>query len=947
MLAFSLMAIFKQRKFNEMKAFLLSLFFFVIYSAISAQVGFYNGTSKVLGEEELHSTICVGFEDLNGDLRDDLFLLDEGKLLKTFVQGSPAQSFSFKEHFHVSAFGDWAVISGDLDNDGIPEIICSGAENGSQFLKSNGDSYTTMFNTADVYSQNTNLVDLNNDGFLDFFVCNDDGESLTYINNGSGGMTQTQLIDFQTTPEDDMSGNYTSIFTDIDGDDDLDLYIGKCKAGVTDPTDPRRINTLYLNNGDDTYTESGVEAGLANGSQTWSVDAGDVDNDGDVDMIIANHDREHDLMLNDGTGKFERHTMVPGGYTSFAFQSFFCDFDNNGWLDIFITDPEATFILFNDEMSFTRRDIVTEGKKAFSGASGDLNFDGFPDLYLTFANSFQQASTTADRVMLNESNTNNFIDINLIGSQSNRDGVGSKVYVYHDGQRQFRELIVGKSYGIMNTNVLHFGLGHSSQIDSILVKWPSGQATILNDVEVVNTQITIEESGCVSMTYPLPQLQLCDGDSILVALSEEFENVNWSNGDSGVSTWIKEEGWYEVTFEDSGCLTRSSYFEVTEENVLEPSDVLAAANIAACEGDIVELEAHPGTGYFWSNEATSQTIDVVESGVYNVILSTNCDNYTSEDVNVYFAEVVPPIVENDSVMLGENALFIGDNENLNWYQDKNDLEPIATGSTFESPEIFEDQTYYVGEVTEGYGFNGALMGTVPLNSVGDTIYKANEFIEFEVSTPMILYSIKVRTQHAGVRKVLILKGQDELAAFDFNLTEGVNTLTLDIPLDEGVYRLGTDISVNQELLGTDHPGLSYSQFYVEKDKEIEGCLKVADSEMYPGVSPYFFDWQVYYGYYFCESRIPVYAVIKDPVSTDEISLLSRVFPNPTAGRITIQTDEIELNEIEVYDFTGARVLKKSTVGQTSIDVEMPTQAGFYFLKLKGESANSVHKIYVY
>ena len=250
-------------------------------------------------------------------------------------------------------------------------------------------------------------------------------------------MNEVKLIDFQTSPEDDMSGNYTSIFTDVDNDNDLDLYIGKCKAGVSDPTDPRRINTLYINNGNGTYTESAEAFGLNNGSQTWSVDSGDVDNDGDIDIIIANHDREHDLMLNDGQGHFDRVELIPGGYTSFAYQSFFCDFDNNGWLDLFITDPSQSYILYNDEMSFTRRDLFASGFKPFSGASGDLNSDGFPDLYLGFAASFQTPSLTLpDKILLNEGNSNNYLDIKLEGTASNRDAIGAKIVLYQGDKIQ-------------------------------------------------------------------------------------------------------------------------------------------------------------------------------------------------------------------------------------------------------------------------------------------------------------------------------------------------------------------------------------------------------------------------------------------------------------------------------------------------------------------------------
>ncbi len=915
----------------------------------NGQVGFFDGTSQVLGEEELHSTICIGFEDINGDLKDDLFLLDEGEKLKTFYQQAPGEPFEFTDHLQISSLGDWSFISGDLDNDGIPEIVCSGLEDGSQFLKFDGYRYNTEYNagSGDIFAQNSNLADLNNDGFLDFFVCNDDGENLMFVNNGNGGMIQTKLIDFQTSPTDDMSGNYTSIFTDIDDDDDLDLYIGKCKGGVTDPTDPRRVNTLYINNGDGTYTEKAEEFGLNTGAQSWSVDAGDVDNDGDPDIIIANHDRAHDLMINNGNGHFDRMTLAPDGYKSFAFQSFFCDFDNNGWLDIFITDPSATFILFNDEMSFTRRDLLGSGRKAFSGATGDLNSDGFPDLYLGFANSFQSPSLMADKVLLNESNSNNYLDINLIGSESNRDAVGAKVILYQNEKMQTREILAGKSYGIMNSTVVHFGLGKTTEVDSIKIKWPSGIEIIIDDVSEINTLLSVTENGCITSTYIMPDLQLCGGDSIEVILPLEYYNFNWSNGSTEASTWINEPGLYNVEFEDNGCLIRSSYFEVTEEKDLKAKDILPKINIVACKGDVVKLESYPGILYDWSTGENTPIIDVVESGIYNVSMSTNCNDYISEDNEVLFVDHNSPIAENDTIKAGEMATLIGENDELNWYQNKNDPEPIFIGSEFVTPPLYENQTYFVGEATAGSIFSESLMTTVPLNNVGDSIYTENDFVQFEVIQDLTINSIRLRTQKSGFRRFVISEGSEELKVIYIGLIEGVNNVRIDYRFSPGIYKMETDPITNQSILGTDHPQLSYSTIYTKADKSINGYLKIADSEIYPGVTPYFFDWDIDYGHYDCEPRIPVHAIVKMPVSTSEVFTNSYVYPNPTSGKISVKTDMGIPFSIDVLDISGTKVMKTIDAIQSHMTFDMPKISGMYFLKLTNEFTIEVKKVYVY
>lgn len=940
--------IFKHSNYNIMRLHLIFLLGLICSGLLKGQVEFYDGSSQVLGDERLFSTICIGFNDLNGDLKDDLFLLDEGKILKTFIQNAPKQEFDYEVHLQTSVNGDWAIISGDLTNDGVPEIICSGNEFGSQFLFLENGKYVKKYGTPQIFSQNSNLVDLNNDGFLDFFVCNDDGENLMFLNNGSGQMVETKMIDFQTSPEDDMSGNYSSIFTDIDGDDDLDLYIGKCRAGVEDPTDPRRINTLYINNGDGTYSENGEEAGLAIGAQSWSVDSGDIDNDGDLDLIVANHDGPHDLMLNDGQGKFERFELTPGGYTSFAFQSFFCDMDNNGWLDIVFTDPANAFILYNDEMSFTRREIVDETLKSFSTATGDLNSDGFPDLYLSFAFSFQQHSPfKPDRVLLNQTNSNNYIDFKLTGTISNRDAVGSKVILYQGEKSQTREIIVGKSYGIMNSTIVHFGLGQSDQVDSIKIKWPSGMESTFDDISQVNTLYSITEDGCISATLKMASLELCNGEPVDVTLPNDYDSYTWSTGEETQTISISESGWYKATLTKEGCVTQTSYFEVREELMLDQDEILAEIDQVICEGDVISLTAFPGSSFGWSTGEITQEINVTDSGLYNVTVHTNCNTYTSGNVEIKVKENIFPIVENDTVKIGEAATLVGDSDDLNWYLHKNDIVPVSTGSEFIIPELLYSQTYYAGNPNHGYGFERSLMSIVPLNNVGDSIYLNNEMVEFEVYEDILIKSVKVRTQKAGIRRFVLFKEGEEMDIFDVDLDVGVSTIDLDYELEPGNYALTTNTLVNITYLGTSHPQFSYSDVYSENDKRIIDFFEIKESQSNPGISPYFFDWNIEYGRFNCEPRVPVHAVAKMMVGVSETESNTMVYPNPASGYVYISTDMDLPFTVDIINMSGQIARKNIQSRSSEIQIELPSNAGIYYLRLNDGKKEFIKKLVIF
>ena len=110
----------------------------------------------------------------------------------------------------------------------------------------------------------------------------------------------------------DNSGNYGIVWVDYDFDGDVDMYMSKCRLGVTNANDPRRMNLLYENNGDGTFTEVAEDRGLRPFAQSWAADFGDIDNDGDFDAIVINHDIPSVIYENDGMNNFTDITASTG-----------------------------------------------------------------------------------------------------------------------------------------------------------------------------------------------------------------------------------------------------------------------------------------------------------------------------------------------------------------------------------------------------------------------------------------------------------------------------------------------------------------------------------------------------------------------------------------------------------------------------------------------------------
>ncbi len=276
-------------------------------------------------------------------------------------------------------------------------------------------------------------------------------------------------------------------------------------------------NKLYVNKKNGTFEERGVAAGIAFSEDGvaragMGVDAADYDRSGHASLIISNFANQMvSLYHNEGNGLFVdeapqsevgRDTLVTLG-----FGCFFFDYDNDGWPDIFVADghieneiervqkrvsyAEPPHLFRNlgsgkfTEVTAQMGKVFAAPKVARSTAYGDINNDGFPDILLT---------TNAGPAYLfrNEGGTNQSLRIKLVGTKSNRDGIGAVVRVISGDDTQWKMLRSGSSYLSQSELVLTFGLGSHTKADAIEIQWPSGQVDKLSNVNAAQT-ITVQE----------------------------------------------------------------------------------------------------------------------------------------------------------------------------------------------------------------------------------------------------------------------------------------------------------------------------------------------------------------------------------------------------------------------------------------------------------------------
>jgi hypothetical protein len=285
-------------------------------------------------------------------------------------------------------------------------------------------------------------ADFDNDGWDDIYVSNDRTENFLFHNKHDGTFEE---IGNDTGTAYGQNGESTSsmgpVFADFEGRGWLDLW-------VTDG----RYNRLLRNTGNMRFEDLGAENGVSQANAqyaSWGTGVEDFANDGRLDILIFHGaliqmiPQEHTLFRGVGDGKFVDVSREAGAVLSVrttARGACFADYENNGKVDAYVVNL---------------------------GSKGTL---------------LRNVST----------DTGHWIETKLVGTKSNRDGIGAKVEVFVAGKRQTAERVAGSGYLSQNDARLHFGLGAATVVDKLIVHWPSGREQALANL-TVDRVLTVEE----------------------------------------------------------------------------------------------------------------------------------------------------------------------------------------------------------------------------------------------------------------------------------------------------------------------------------------------------------------------------------------------------------------------------------------------------------------------
>lgn len=511
---------------SEYKYF--TLLCFVLLAYISEGQNFER-VEDIIGLEILEENNGVAVADYDGDNDLDIFVVAKAKdnpnsaksLSRLFRNNNDG---TFTDVTELAGFTDlyseedepedftglagykYGAFWGDYNNDGYPDLFMTFLDSVQLWRNLGNGAFANVTEASGITGTNgcgntgATWFDYNNDGLLDLFIadwrrCNNNS---LYINNGDETFSDVSQATGISNAH--IFASFVGFPFDFNADGLLDLYV------TNDLNDP---NELFVNQNNTNFVEHASNYNLNSQGDDKALILTDFNLDGEFDIFISATDNNF-LLSNNGDDTFSDVADANGlGNTLWSWGTRFCDFDLDGDEDVFI----ANGYVFNnrgEEPNFYFKNTTVESGTGFTDVSNQLGLD---ELSVSVeANNFDYDNdgdedlivTNSDRSIFfyenktlnfdDEVTTSNWLKVHLEGTVSNRDAIGTTLTVVTNTET-YKRYYSGVGFLSQNLQSVHFGLGNSTTIESIEIKWPSGIIETFNNLSSNITIKSIEGDG--------------------------------------------------------------------------------------------------------------------------------------------------------------------------------------------------------------------------------------------------------------------------------------------------------------------------------------------------------------------------------------------------------------------------------------------------------------------
>ncbi|MBK9729097.1 MAG: CRTAC1 family protein [Saprospiraceae bacterium] len=893
---------------------------------------------------DFFSGIPVSCADVNGDAIDDLLILDQGKKLWLGLNNGFGYFLWEALPYHELSPA-WSVNVADIDRNGFNDILISGENTRGNILYQFQNGFVAeLFDAGFFLSQAACIFDIDQDGWLDFTLCDDNSATRIYRNNQLGKLYRdTSILNLNLPDLSKTGGNYGCIWSDFDWDGDPDLYISKCRPGVTDPTDLRRVNLFYLKDSTQ-WIEKAKDLGLNIGDQSWISVFEDFDNDGALDVFVLNHYTPSRLFKQKSDHTFEDITNASGlNSNAISIQAMAMDFDNDGDIDILLVGTAVELWVNEGNMKFVKSPLTIGDKPFTSCASGDYNRDGWLDLYVTYSDLLNTPNNQKDKIWLNPGGLQHYVKFSFQGTRSNTNGIGTKIKLYANNTLQVRELHAGESFGIQNSLNLQFGLNQATNIDSIIVFWPSGSINRFYNLNS-NAHYLVSENNCLvnfNLTSPTIEIPFCNSIDTFLIANTNLHNIYWNSGLKDSILAVKKEGiYYYKAYDQNTCPVISNPYSFVLNPKQKPKLNIQYSKIL-CEGEYLELTANPADKLQWSSGEFTSKIQISKPGNYFAIRQGYCELESSDTLNVGIYKIPnTPIIKPDTLYFKREAILQSKDTNLYWYNEPTAIVPAYVGPIYKTDTIRNSRSFWVEQFeTHSYPISRGGLTNPQYTAVPYHANFINNQMLFNVYKPIEFDSVTLFTDDPGERIIQVFDNFGKLIGQkSVDLIKGKNQVYLGFHLEpsNALYTLTTDVDKNILSLGVKSPKLYRSDIGFIYPFFIEDKVRILSSDKGDSYYYYFYDWIIRDADAICVSERVEVPVVLIPSSTqdekNDIKLVNynngRAFmiQSPLADDFNIELLSIEGKVIQKF-----QKIKKQVIFEFSVDLP-----GLYLISIKSE-----------